>query len=162
LQSRLNHADKAKTVFVGAVNYSISPKENGNIFEGKYQWVDERGRYHEAENVLEVLRQHKFYLEFDQAKVPCVIIANLVTPKRDPHGQDKSRIDIRPFISAIIEVIRKLAPGIQTYHAAGWRFRDQFDRSTAKKHDLNPGRKTKVADLLRDFLIVHRGLPETR
>jgi hypothetical protein len=156
------HADKAKTVFVGAVNYSISPKENGNIFEGEYSWYDERGRYHDSEDILKVLQEHKFYLVHEQGKLPAVIIANLVTPRRDPHGQDKSRIDTRPFTTAIIEAVRKLTPGIQTYHAAGWRFRDEFDRSTAKKHDVNPSKKTKVADLLRDFLIEHRGLPRRR
>jgi hypothetical protein len=95
----------------------------------------------------------------EQGRLPCVIIVNLVTPRRDPHGQDKSRIDTRPFTNAIIEAVRKLAPGIQTYHAAGWRFQDQFDRSTVRKqHDVNLGRKTKVEDLLRDFLVQHRGL----
>jgi hypothetical protein len=83
----------------------------------------------------------------------------LITPRREPHGQDKSRIDTRPFTTAIIEAVGKLAPRIQTYHAAGWRFKDQFDRSTAKKqYDVNLGQKTKVADLLRDFLVEHRGL----
>jgi hypothetical protein len=155
------HPDKAKTVFVGAVNYSISPKENGTIFEGKYPWFDEKDRYHYTEDILGVLREHKFCLEYNQAKLPCIIIANLVTPKRDPQGQDKSRIDTRPFTKAIIELVGKMAAGIQTYHAAGWKFRDQFDRSTAKKHDINIGKKTKVADLLRDFLVENRGLSIT-
>lgn len=45
--------------------------------------------------------------------------------------------------------------------AAGWRFKDEFDHSTAKKqHEVNLGRKMKVADLLRDFLVQHRGLEE--
>jgi len=153
------HPDRAKTVFVGAVNYSISPKGNGNVFEGEYAWYDERSRYHEAEDVLGVLRELRFYLMHEQGKLPCIIIVNLVTPRREPHGQDKSRIDTTPFTTAIIEAVRKLAPGVQTYHAAGWRFQDQFDRSTAKKqHDVNLGRKMKVADLLRDFLVHHRGL----
>jgi hypothetical protein len=156
------HPDRAKTVFVGAVNYSISPKENGNIFEGEYSWYDERGRYHEAEDILKVLEEHKFYLLHDQEKLPCLIIANLVTPRRDPHGQDKSRIDTKPFVTTIIEAVHKMALGIQTYHMAGWKFRDAFDRSTVKKHDINWGKKTKVADLLKDFLIEHRGLPRRR
>lgn len=54
------HPDRAKTVFIGAVNYSISPKENGNVFKGEYSWYDERGRYHEAEDILGVLREHRF------------------------------------------------------------------------------------------------------
>ena len=156
------HPDREKTVFVGAVNYSISPKENGNIFEGEYSWYDEKGRYHYAEDILKVLKEHKFDLLHDQGKLPCLIIANLVTPRRDPHGQDKSRIDTKPFVTTIIEAVCKMAPGIQTYHAAGWKFGDAFDRSTAKKHDINWRKKTKVTDLLRDFLIEYRGLPRTR
>ena len=39
--------------------------------------------------------------------------------------------------------MRKLAPGIQTYHAAGWKFRRDFDRSTARKHDINRGKKNQ-------------------
>lgn len=156
------HPDKTKNVFVGAVNYSISPKENGNIFEGKYSWYDERGEYHYVQDILDVLREHNFYLIHERGKLPCVIIANLVTPKRDPQGQDKSRIDTSPFTTAIIEAVRKLAQGIQTYHAAGWKFRRDFDRSTARKHDINRGKGIKVADLLRDFLIEQRGLPITR
>jgi hypothetical protein len=154
------HPDKTKNVFVGAVNYSISPKENGNIFEGKYSWYD--GEYHYAQDILDVLRGHNFYLIHEQGKLPCVIMANLVTPKRDPQGQDKSRMDTRPFTTAIIEAVRKLAQGIQTYHAAGWKFRRDFDRSTARKHDINRGKRIKVADLLREFLTEQRGLPMTR
>lgn len=56
-------------MFVGAVNYSISPKENGNIFEGEYSWYDERGRYHDAEDILKVLQEHKFYLVHEQGKL---------------------------------------------------------------------------------------------
>jgi hypothetical protein len=127
------HPDRESTVFVGAVNYSISPKENGNLFEEEYSWYDERGRYREAEDILGVLREHRFYLMHEKGKIPCVIIANLITPRREPHGQDKSRIYTGPFTTAIIEAVSKLAPAIQTYHAAGWRFKDEFDRSTAKK-----------------------------
>jgi hypothetical protein len=56
------HADKARTVFIGAVNYSISPKENGNIFEGEYSWYDEKNEYHFAEDIIKVLEAHKFNL----------------------------------------------------------------------------------------------------
>ena len=155
------HPDRAKTVFIGAVNYSISPKENGNIFEGEYSWRDERFRYHYAENLLAVLQEHKFYLLHDEGKLPCIIISNLVTPRRDPHGQDKSRIDTKPFVATIIDAVGKMAAGIQTYHAAGWKFRDAFDRSTIKKHHINWGKKTKIEHLLMNFLVEHRGLPKS-
>lgn len=153
------HPDKARTVFIGAVNNSISPKENGNIFEGEYSWCDEKNESHFAEDIIKVLEEHKFNLFLSQGKLPCLVIANLVTPRRDPHGQDKSRIDTRPFITTIMEAVSKMASGVQTYHAAGWRFRDPFRRSTIKRHNLNFGKKTKIEDLLRDFLVEQRGLP---
>ena len=153
------HPDKARTVFIGAVNYSISPKENGNIFEGEYSWYDEKNESHLAENIIKVLEEHRFNLFLAQGKLPCLVIANLVTPRRDPHGQDKSRIDTRPFVTTIIEAVSKMASGVQTYHAAGWRFRDPFRRSTIKRHNINFGKKTKIEDLLRDFLVDQRGLP---
>jgi hypothetical protein len=59
--------------------------------------VRRKNRYHFAEDILGVLREHKFYLMHEQGKLPCVIIANLVTPKRDPQGQDKSRISRQGF-----------------------------------------------------------------
>jgi hypothetical protein len=83
----------------------------------------------------------------------------LVTPRRDPHGQDKSRIDTRPFINTIIETVGKMASGVQTFHAAGWKFRDPFKRSTIKRHNINFGKKAKIEDLLRTFLVEQRGLP---
>ena len=153
------HPDKARTVFIGAVNYSISPKENGNIFEGEYSWYDEKYGDHSAKDIIKVLEEHKFNLIHAQGKLPCLVIANLVTPRRDPHGQDKSRIDTRPFTTTIIEAVGKMASGVQTYHAAGWKFRDPFKRSTIKRHDINFGKKTKIEDLLRNFLVQQRGLP---
>lgn len=152
------HPDKAKTVFIGAVNYSISPKENGNLFEGEYLWRDERFGYHVAKDIVGILEEHKFYLLHNQGKLPCLVIANLVTPRRDPHGQDKSRIDTKPFAATIIDAVHKMASGIQTYYAAGWKFRDAFDRSTVKKHHVSWGKKTKIEDLLKNFLIENRGL----
>ena len=45
-------------------------------------------------NIKQLLGVYKFNDDAeDSSKVPCVIIANLVTPRKDPHGQDKSRID---------------------------------------------------------------------
>lgn len=147
------------TVFIGAVNYSVSPKYNGNIFEGDYDWYDENDRHHTAKDIIEVLEKHRFYLVGPNKKIPCVILANLVTQRRDPHGQDKSRIDTRPFTSLIIEAVRRIAPGIQTYRADNWTFKDEEDRYTAKHHDINLGEKGSVEGLLRKFLIDERGFP---
>jgi hypothetical protein len=52
-----------------------------------------------------------------------------------------------------------MASGVQTFHAAGWKFRDPFKRSTIKRHNINFGKKAKIEDLLRTFLVEQRGLP---
>lgn len=69
------HPDKARTVFIGAVNYSISPKENGNIFEGEYSWQDEKYERHIAKDIIEVLEAHTFNLIHAQGKLPCLVVA---------------------------------------------------------------------------------------
>jgi hypothetical protein len=43
---------------------------------------------------------------------------DLVTQRRDPHGQDKSRIDTKPFATKIIEAVSKMASGIDL--SCGW------------------------------------------
>ncbi len=57
----------------------------------------------------------------------------------------------------IATAINKVASGIQTYRAAGYRFQDADDYSTARKHDINT--KVNARDLLKQFLINERGLP---
>lgn len=96
---------------------------------------------------------------YEHGKLPSIVLLNLVTLRRDPHGQDKSRIDTRPFATKSIEAVSKMAPGITTFHAAGYIFAKVFDRSTIKKHDINLGRKKGVEELLKQFLVEERGLP---
>ena len=85
------HAKTGNTYF-GAVNYSVPARDRGVIFEGDYYTLI--SSWDNPTSILGVLRHYKFNDDAeDSSKVPCVIIANLVTPRRDPHGQDKSRID---------------------------------------------------------------------
>ena len=85
---------------------------------------------------------HRYYAS--KSKISCIIIANLVTPRRDPHGYDKSRIDMQPFSQS-------------NSRAAGYRFADESDYSTATWHSVQ--KDASVRKLLKDFLVKERGLP---
>ena len=144
------------TEIITAVNYSVSPREN--TFEGDYFWHDKNGNPHWAENIRELLEQHGFHTySGPTSRIPSIIVANLITPRRDPQGYDKSSIDTQPFTRTIATAINKVASGVQTYRAAGYRFQDANDYNTARKHDINT--KVNARDLLKQFLINERGLP---
>jgi hypothetical protein len=120
----LNQNTNQPTKFIGSVNYSVSPR--GNKFEGDYSWYDKkRGYTLNANSVVDILERYgfAFYDYFDaKTKLPCIIAANLVSPRIDYHGHDKSHIDTQPFKSVIIEAVRKIAEDIQTFRAAGYYF----------------------------------------
>ena len=125
--------DWVKSEFKGSVNYSISPR--GNKFEGKYEWDDPKKttvfREPSASDTLGILGVYNFYFykySDSRAKLPCVIFANLVSPRVDYHGKDKSRIDTRPFAETIIKACRRIADDIQTFKAAGWEFETKSSR----------------------------------
>ena len=105
-----------QTIFIGAVNYSTSPKSN--IFEGEYGFLAS-----EARNIIAVLERCSFHrYHGPTSKLPCIIVGNLITLRREPHGYDKSRIDIQPFSDTIIKACIKVAGGMKTYRAAGYHF----------------------------------------
>jgi hypothetical protein len=149
---------KNETEFIGAVNYSVSPLENS--FDGDYTDFDEKSDYREnAKNILEVLQHFGFHRYYgSKSKISCIIIANLVTPRRDPHGYDKSRIDTQPFAGTIGEAVRRVADEVPTFRAAGYKFPDESNYSTARWHSVE--KKTSIKELLKDFLVRERGLPE--
>ncbi|MGC1133754.1 MAG: hypothetical protein WA941_13090 [Nitrososphaeraceae archaeon] len=91
--------------------------------------------------------------------MPCIIIGNLITPRRDPHGYDKSRIDIQPFAKTIAEAVKKAASDIQTLHAVGFiKSRKEDNYKNARQKKIN--RKVSAKELLRQFLVKERGLPD--
>lgn len=144
------------TEIITAVNYSVSPIDN--IFEGDYEWQDKNGRYHWAKNIRELIEKHGFHSYYgSKSRLPSVIVTNLITPRRDPQGYDKSSIDTQPFISIIATAVDKMASGIKTNRAAGYRFQKEDDYSTARRHDINT--KVSAKNLLREFLKEERGLP---
>ncbi|MGA7368346.1 MAG: hypothetical protein WBX01_04400 [Nitrososphaeraceae archaeon] len=67
--------------------------------------------------------------------MPSLVICNLITPRRDPHGYDKSRIDTKPFAQTIRVGIKKMASDIQTLRGAGYIMRSKDDdyKSARKK-----------------------------
>ncbi len=100
------------TEIITAVNYSVSPRENA--FEGDYKWYDKNGQFHWAKNIHELLEKHGFHKFYGpKSRLPSVIVANLITPRRDPQGYDKSSIDSKPFTKTITTAINRLASGIQ-------------------------------------------------
>ena len=92
-------------------------------------------------------------------KLPCIIVGNLITPRRDPQGYDKSSIDTGPFLSLIISGVDKIAPEIQTYRAVGYRFTGRDDEDVSKARS---NKKISARDYLKQFLIRDRGLPGKR
>ena len=81
---------------------------------------------------------------------------NLITPRRDPHGYDKSRIDTHPFVKTIYKAVGKVASGIKTFpRTPGWMFGDKLDFKTAKYHDVSSGKKG-LEEVLRDWLAGER------
>ena len=128
------------TEFIGGVNYSIAPKSN--IFEGDYQWTDKKNFYHKsAYDIKDIF--HKCGFEFysysgPKVKLPCIIAANLISPRIDYHERAKTRIDTHPFSSAIIKGVLKISEDIQTFRAAGYQFYTEremreFSRSKREK-----------------------------
>jgi hypothetical protein len=150
--------------YTGAVNYSVSPKEHSNLFSGNYDqyfFYDERNpdEYDKIADIHGVLANYGFTrYPVDTSKIPCVIIANLVTPRRDPHGYDKSSIDVEPFARSIICIVRRLAEDIKSYRARGLYFPKPDQHKNAKD---NTSKKGVLGKMLVKFLQENRGLPMT-
>jgi hypothetical protein len=143
--------------FIGAVNYSISPKQNSNLFEGDYRhYIIDQDPYSPTKDILGVLEAFGFHsYAHETVKIPCLIIANLVTPRRDPHGQDKSRIDITPFAGTIVDAVRRLASDIKTYRALGIHFSSPKERANA---EYFPSGRGQLEGLLTKYLRENHGL----
>jgi hypothetical protein len=112
------------TELIGGVNYSIAPKSN--IFEGSYQWTDKKSGYQKsAYDINDILQKcgFEFYsYSGPKVKLPCIIAANLVSPRIDYHERAKTRIDTQPFSSAIIAGALKISEEIRTFRASGYEF----------------------------------------
>jgi hypothetical protein len=154
---------KVRVDFIGAINYSISPKTHGSLFEGEYKhegisfYNPETWQDSAITDILGVLEYYGFHeYATDRAKLPCVVVANLVTPRRDPHGQDKSRIDTSPFIGTIVEGVKRISSEIKSFRASGYTFRRPEDRRNAEYHSRG---KKSLRDILTEYLREEHGMP---
>jgi hypothetical protein len=158
------HPLQHDTIFIGAINYSVSPLNNK--FEGYYGKDSENNP---VNNISKLLEAYGFYQGFTtpgiripKSKLSSVIVANLVTLRRDPQGYDKSRIDILPFAKTIIEAVAKVSSEIKTFQGAHFRFINDEDKNTGKQDGESKDEKVTIRNLLREFLIEKRGLPATK
>jgi len=125
-----------ENIIIGAINYSLSPKEND--FEGEYGYTG-------SGNIKDVLHWFGFNTSADyNVKLPCVIIANLITPRRDPLGHGKTSINIQPFARTIQNAVDKIALGMKTFRAAGYSFRRSAGSSISGGH-TDDGKSSKSA-----------------
>lgn len=141
------------SMFVGMVNYSLSPR--GNSFEGTYVWKNMKDKYDlydmTAHTAREMLNKEGFeYYSYSspKTKIPTIIMANLISPRIDYHGHDKSRVDARPFIPTIIEALQKISKGIQTFRGAGYTFSSDRHHDTARANENKVGTKEALKELL--------------
>jgi hypothetical protein len=146
-----------KSNFKGSVNYSVSPR--GNVFESDYQWEDPKKTTEfsspHANTVPGILGVYNFYFykhSDARTKLPCVIFANLVTPRVDYHGADKSRIDTTPFTETIIKACRRVADNVQTFKAAGYKFETKNSRSFAPVREKTKTVDAVIEELLRTWM----------
>lgn len=148
----LNGDINQATQFIGSVNYSISPR--GNIFEGDYTQEEEKQNLGplRATDITGILSHYGFrfsnYAD-SKIKLPCVIVANLISPRVDYHGHDKSRIDTHPFPEVIIEAAKAISEGVQTYRAAGYTFSKPRRMISYFKPQK---KKYKAEDVLMEYL----------
>jgi hypothetical protein len=152
--------------FIGMINYSVSPR--GNIFDGSYGWRSDRKKkklvdhfnldlcdvYDKTANSAKSMLEEEGFCFYEysgpKTKLPSIIIANLVSPRIDYHGHDKSRVDTGPFISCIIEAIHKIADGIQTFRAAGYTFINESSR----RHDTaRREQKVSAETIVEEFIL---------
>ena len=134
----LNDEDKASE-FIGSINYSLSPRSNE--FDGDYEWYDKHGYSMSSTSMRHILKDlgfHFYDYSDSKAKIPSIIIVNIVSPRIDYHGHDKSRVDTHAFSETIIEAAKKISDTIQTFRAAGFVFHKE------RQHDKIPENKAKV------------------
>jgi hypothetical protein len=136
--------------FIGCVNYSFSPRSNK--FEGDYRWYDKDGYPITSTSMTDILSALSFrFCDYSDSKIkiPSVIIINIVSPRVDYHGHDKSRIDTHAFSETIIEAAKKIADSVQTFRGAGFKFIKERCHNTIPK---NKKPKRKPEDIVRTFI----------
>ncbi len=90
-----------------------------------------------------------YFYSDSKIKIPSVIIVNIVSPRVDYHGHDKSRIDTHAFSETIIEASKKIAESVQTFRAAGSTFHKERQHDTIPE---NKKPKKKPEDIVKAFI----------
>ena len=130
--------------FIGAINNSVSIVNRGkSLYDGSY-FFKKNGKECGAWNIEGILDYWYGYRVRESSKShPCIIVANLLTPKVQWKDQGKSTLVIDPFANTIAETISKVMGKIPTFHGYG----------VGKGSKSEPDEERKIAiDYLRDFL----------
>lgn len=133
--------------FIGAVNNSVSIINKGmSLYDGMYTFKD-KDKERTVWNIEGILsRWYGWQLRESKKSWPCVIAANLLTPKVHWKEQGKSTLVIEPFADTIVETITKVMKKIPTFHGMG--VGQQVSESKKKPKE----EKKTAIDYLRDFL----------
>ncbi len=161
---------------VGAVNYTVSPKPN--FFNGHYgafpvmvkdkkapdgkvihHWIHESDADSRVNTIGSALEEYGFSFSMSgysaHQKLPCLIAANLVSPKINYHGHDKAAINATPFTKAIIQAIDETVndnDNIRTLTGAGIQLVDKKrGREVAATSKLNPN-KPSIARVINHVI----------
>ena len=90
-------------------------------------------------------------------RIPCVIVGNLLTPKRDPVGYDKSIIDINPFNSEIIQAVGQILLEYRHIDKLAISSLEYRGETTGEHRDKS---KKNGKEILRQWLVSEGRLPE--
>ena len=104
-------------MFIGSVNNSVSIINRGkSLYDGMYALKDGSTVWN-MDGILN--RWYGYYLRDSKKSWPCIIAANLLTPKVQWKEQGKSTLVIEPFAGTIIDTIIKAMKRIPTFHGMG-------------------------------------------
>jgi hypothetical protein len=133
--------------FIGAINNSISIVDSGrSLYNGNYYFT-KKGKQLHGWNMTGILDHFYGYMVRDSSRShPCVIAANLLTPKAHWRDQGKTTVVIDPFANTIAETISKVMQKIPTFHGYG------VSKSSKNELDDEDRNKQSAIEYLRDFL----------
>ena len=89
-----------------------------------------------------------------KVKIPSIIIVNIVSPRVDYHGHDKSRIDTHAFSEMIIDEAKKISDSIQTFRAAGFIFTKERHHDTIPQNNSKVTPESLVEKLLKKRMVM--------
>lgn len=137
---------------VGAINYSASP--DYNVYESRYHWFDKQKNKKNKEelsawNIVDIFSEYGFsFKHYDtnkqKTKLPCIIAANLISPKLTYRSEGKSDVDMTPFQQLIPQVVAKVARQIKTFRSAGIDTGESVEKVEKPPKPPKPPKASKV------------------